>query len=82
MNKSLAVAIIDLTMPEMSGTELVREIRWLNPEIPVLLCTGMLFDDKKRELEKLGVAAFLEKPFTKSDLEKIFVKIRLKTGLK
>ena len=82
MNVSLAVAIIDLTMPEMSGTELVREIRWLNPEIPVLLCTGMLFDDKKRELEKLGVAAFLEKPFTKSDLEKTFVKIRLKTGLK
>lgn len=82
MNESLAVAIVDLTMPEMSGTELVREIRWLNPEIPVILCTGMLFDDKKRELERLGVGAFLEKPFTKSDLEKVFVKIKLKNGLK
>jgi CheY-like chemotaxis protein len=82
MNESLAVAIVDLTMPEMSGTELVREIRWLNPEIPVILCTGMLFDDKKRELERLGVGTFLEKPFTKSDLEKAFIKIKLKTSLK
>ncbi len=82
LNDSLAVAIVDLTMPEMSGTEVVREIRWLNPEIPVILCTGMLFEDKKRELEKLGVAAFLEKPFTKSDLEKVFVKIKLSTSLK
>ncbi len=82
INESLAVAIVDLTMPEMSGTELVREIRWLNPEIPVILCTGMLFDDKKRELERLGVGAFLEKPFTKSDLEKAFIKIKLKTSLK
>lgn len=82
MNESLAVAIVDLTMPGMSGTELVREIRWLNPEIPVILCTGMLFEDKKRELEKMGVAAFLEKPFTKSDLEKVFIKVKLKTSLK
>jgi len=82
INESLAVAIVDLTMPEMSGTELVREIRWLNPEIPVILCTGMLFDDKKRELERLGVGTFLEKPFTKGDLEKAFVKIRLKTSIK
>ncbi|MBU1106647.1 MAG: PAS domain S-box protein [Candidatus Riflebacteria bacterium] len=78
MNDTLSIAIIDLTMPEMSGTELIREIRWLNPEIPVLLITGMLFDDKKRELEKLGVAAFLQKPFTKADLEKVFVQVRLK----
>ncbi len=82
MNESLVVAIVDLTMPEMSGTDLIREIRWLNPEIPVILCTGMLFADKKRELEKLGVAAFLEKPFTKSDLEKTFVKMRLKSEMK
>lgn len=82
MNESLAVAIIDLTMPEMSGTEVVRTIRWLNPEIPVILCTGLLLDDKKRELEKLGVAAFLEKPFTKNELEKAFVKVKLKTNLK
>lgn len=34
------VVITDLTMPEMSGDRLAREICSLRPDIPVILCTG------------------------------------------
>lgn len=32
--------ITDQTMPEMSGLELIQEILKINPEFPVILCTG------------------------------------------
>lgn len=78
-NSQLSLVVLDLVMPEMRGDELLKKIRWLNPEIPVLICSGYISDTARAELKKLGVSAFLEKPFiTRRDLEKIFVQIQLK----
>ncbi len=78
-NSKLSLVVLDLVMPEMRGDELLRKIRWLNPEIPVLICSGYISDNSRLELKKLGVSAFLEKPFiTRRDLEKVFVQIQLK----
>jgi len=32
--------ITDQAMPYMNGTELARELTWIRPNIPVILCTG------------------------------------------
>ncbi|NCB38020.1 MAG: PAS domain S-box protein [Erysipelotrichia bacterium] len=79
LNHRLNIVLIDIVLPDFCGTELFREIHWLNPEIPILACTGLLVDSKKSELEGLGVAGFLEKPFTSRELEKIFMRIQMKT---
>lgn len=74
----LTLVLTDLVMPGMNGLELIKEIRWMNPEIPVVVCTGINSDENSPELEKLGVSAVLEKPFSYKELEKHFTRIQLK----
>lgn len=78
LHQKLSVVITDLVMPGLSGSEVIKEMRWLNPGIPLMVCTGLLIDEKRSELENLGVAAILEKPFTIRELEKHFMRIQLK----
>jgi CheY-like chemotaxis protein len=38
------LVITDYTMPEMTGEKLAREIRRINPEIPIIMCTGIILE--------------------------------------
>lgn len=60
--------LTDMTMPEMTGAELMRKILALRPDLPVLLCTGFseLIDEKKAVA--LGACCLLMKPFSKQEL--------------
>ena len=54
--------ITDLTMPNLTGDRLAREILKVRPNIPVVLCTGfseMMDADKARQM---GIQKFLMKP--------------------
>ena len=64
--------VLDLTMPRMSGGEVLRRIRTMDPDMPVLLISGYTEDDAA-ELLGGGVAptAFLQKPFTARELAAI-----------
>lgn len=79
-NHNLLMAIIDLSMPEMNGLELLKEIRWLNPEIPVVICSGLVLDATRKQLELLRISGILEKPFSIKDIEKLFLQIQLGNG--
>jgi len=48
----LALVITDMTMPEMTGIELLQCIRSIRPDIPVIICSGFsdLIDEKKRNI--------------------------------
>ncbi len=62
------VMITDMTMPKMSGAELIQRIRRIRPDIPVILCTGFseLIDKEKASI--LGIKKYLMKPVIKRDL--------------
>ena len=55
-------------MPAMTGETLVRELRRIRPDIPVILCTGYspLIDAEHAAV--LGIDAFLLKPVTPETL--------------
>lgn len=59
--------ITDQAMPQMSGSELARQIRAAHPDLPVVLATGYA------ELPPGGDEQLprLSKPFSQADLEKI-----------
>lgn len=73
-NPDVGVAIIDLSMPELTGLEWLERVR-AHPQfakLPVIVCTG----DKDRatvaRVAALGVSSYLVKPFTRTSvLEKI-----------
>lgn len=64
----LDLVITDLTMPRRSGLWLVRNVRGLAPELPIVLLTG-----NQARIDPQGLAAsrpdaLLEKPLTLEEL--------------
>jgi len=67
------LVITDLTMPNMVGVDLAREIHRIRPDIPVILCTGYSERLTERRAKELGISEFLMKPIA---MEQIATTIR------
>lgn len=65
---AIKAIVTDLMMPVMNGPALIRALRVLQPDLRVVACTGLLDPEKKAELEALGVAEILNKPFTPAEV--------------
>ena len=57
------LAIVDLKMPDMDGLMLIRQVKRLRPELPVIIITGFSTEVSAIEAVNLGVAGYLTKPF-------------------
>jgi len=55
-------------MPQISGDELIREIKSIRNELPVIMCSGYTEVIQKPGLLTRQADAFLEKPFQFSQL--------------
>jgi signal transduction histidine kinase/ActR/RegA family two-component response regulator len=62
------LVLTNLSMPEMSGWEVIREIKSENPSVKVALMTGYGTQTKEEEIKTLGVDLLISKPFKKSQL--------------
>jgi DNA-binding NtrC family response regulator len=62
------LVITDLKMPGMNGIEVLKSIKILQPEVPVILITGYAAIDNAIESMKCGAADYIPKPFTPDDL--------------
>jgi len=63
----VSVAIVDATMPGLSGAETLRRLRALRPALPLVLTSGHAEDEARRAASE-AVAGFLPKPFLPDDL--------------
>src|ERR671918_2143153 len=55
--------ISDIRMPDMSGVELLRQVRELLPDVEVIMMTAFANVDTAREAFLLGAYDFVQKPF-------------------
>ncbi len=62
------ILISDITMPEMSGVELVKEIKALRPDMPIILATGFSANITEDSIKDIGVARLLMKPLIKKEM--------------
>ncbi len=62
------VVLTDMTMPNMTGETLTREILKIRPNTPVIICTG--FSDKisLQKAREIGAKGYLLKPVVRSEL--------------
>ena len=59
------LVITDVVMPEMGGTELVRRLTHLRPQIKFLYISGYTDDALIRQGVRREEVSFLHKPFTR-----------------
>ncbi len=62
------LVLTDVTMPRMSGEELLRAVRAMRPELPVVICTGYSASMTPERAEALGAAGYLTKPISVNEL--------------
>jgi two-component system, NtrC family, response regulator AtoC len=66
------VVLSDIMMPEISGTDMLREIKARNPELPVIMLSAQDRIEVALETIKLGATDYFCKPL---DLEKLRISI-------
>ncbi len=62
--QDINLVILDMVMPKMSGRDAYLAMREINPSVKVLLASGFRHDERVDEILKLGVAGFIQKPYT------------------
>lgn len=58
-----SVVLLDITMPEVDGLEALKEIKALNQDAKVIMCSAMATDANRKEALMLGAGDFVRKPF-------------------
>lgn len=60
---------LDIVMPEVSGIDVLRQIRETHPALPVIVITGSASSEEIDEARRLGVTDVIEKPFVLKHLD-------------
>lgn len=64
----LKLVLLDLTMPRMNGEESFRQMREVSSNVPVLLMSGYNQQTAIARFTDLGLAGFIQKPFSAKTL--------------
>jgi CheY-like chemotaxis protein len=73
------LVMTDMTMPNMTGAELAREMLSLRPDLPIILVTGYSEAVDKEKAFRIGIRDFLMKPVKKAELS-VRIKEVLQSG--
>ncbi|WP_185204582.1 response regulator transcription factor [Chryseobacterium sp. C3] len=73
INKSYDLIITDILLPELNGIDFCREIRRIQPQIPIIMLTALGTTDDKVEGFDAGADDYLVKPF---EMRELIVRIR------
>ncbi len=65
------LVITDQTMPNLSGSELAREILKIKPDMPIILCSGYSSVVTETDALAIGIKKYVAKPVEKITLAKI-----------
>lgn len=66
--QEIALVILDMLMPEMTGNEVFPVLKNINTAVPVILATGLSVGEKVDDMISLGVNDVVAKPYSVNDL--------------
>ncbi len=66
-----AMVITDMRMPNMTGLELLKEVKNRHPKMPVVLISGYSVAEVDNAVDGVKADGFLGKPLMMSDIERL-----------
>ncbi len=60
--------ITDQTMPQLSGKDLIEELKKVRADNPTILCTGVSSKIDEEKDKKLGINGFMMEPIGRKEL--------------
>jgi two-component system, OmpR family, response regulator len=75
-SQSFSMAFLDIKMPGMSGTEVLKSIRAAGNNTPVIIITAYATVKNAVECTQLGAVAYLHKPFTADKLRNVLAELK------
>lgn len=69
--RDYAFVVTDDSMPKLTGSQAIGEIRKFNPDIPIILVSGTL---SEREARESGATDYLRKPYEATTLMEVIQK--------
>jgi len=80
MDEQIGLVVSDIVMPDLSGLELLEEMRLHQPSLPVVLVTGANTRDNLSEALTRGADGLVVKPFTQDELREAVEKALERAG--
>ena len=72
-HQRIDLVMLDMVMPDMSGSDVFDEIKKINPQAKVLLSSGYSLNGQASRIMERGCDGFIQKPFT---LDEIATRLR------
>jgi DNA-binding response OmpR family regulator len=64
----IALVILDLGLPRVSGEQVLLRLKEINPDVRVMVATGYLDPDAMLGLMKAGAREFVQKPYQSAEI--------------
>ena len=66
--RDLDAILLDLNLPGMNGIEVLRAVRRIHPNMPVIIISGNVGREQRTQLDELGVGDVIVKPYSLADI--------------
>ncbi len=74
-SEPFALIFLDIKLPELSGTEVLKRIRTRGIATPVIIMTAFATVKNAVDCTKLGAVAYLQKPFTADKIRHVLTEL-------
>jgi len=71
----ILAVVLDLTLPQLSGEQVFRQICEIRTDVQVILCSGYNEEEATRRFKSANLVAFLEKPYRPAVLLELLGKL-------
>jgi CheY-like chemotaxis protein len=72
-HKNIDLVLMDIKLPDIDGYEVTKEIRRINPQVPIIAQTAGRSSSEIEEAKKAGCTDVIIKPFK---MEELLIKIK------
>ncbi len=69
-NSNFDLVITDINMPKMNGNDMMKEIRQINPNVPIIVTTAHNDENEINAMKEAGMNSYIMKPIDLTELVK------------